>query len=282
MYSPEEFIKTSSLILQGSHFFYANGSQFFIRGLYYIDSGRSAESSSTYMDTLTDTPRCTRDLPYFVQLGVNTIGVFGIDSRWKHSQCMNILAEAGIYVLVALTTKTSNIPRTFYQGQNVVSLDYNTYDDWIAIIDEFQGYPNTLGFYFARSGLGLGASRVSNMVLEKAFLRDMKEDIKEKGHRNVPIGFDIDHLVANFMNCGDKSTSPDFIKLSVSYNFMNECPYANEEARNMMIEDYRGFDIPLFFDIACVVNLTENFGGVETNFSNMSLEVFFGVAVDGW
>jgi 1,3-beta-glucanosyltransferase GAS1 len=234
------------------------------------------------MDTLTDVPRCTRDLPYFLQLGVNTIGVFGVNSRWKHSQCMNILAKAGIYVLVALTTKSPNIPQTFYKGQNFVSFDYNTYDDWIAIIDEFQGYPNTLGFYFGRSGLGLGTTRVSNLVLEKAFLRDMKEDIVKKGHRNVPIGFDIDRHVANFMNCGDKSTSPDFIKIGIRYNFTNECPDDEEWAKTMMIEDYRGFDIPLFFDIACVVNLAKIFGGVETIFSNTSLEVYSGVAVDGW
>ncbi|KAL8952002.1 MAG: hypothetical protein Q9183_007418, partial [Haloplaca sp. 2 TL-2023] len=100
--------------IKGSKFFYANnGSQFFIKGLVYQDittgedlgdvSDNLERNSAGFNDMLADGLVCARDLPYFRGLQTNVLRIYSIENDTDHDECMNTLAEAGIYTLVDLS-----------------------------------------------------------------------------------------------------------------------------------------------------------------------------------
>ena len=48
------------------------------------------------------------------ELGVNTIRVYHVDAGGKHDDCMNALADAGIYLMVDLDTYSTYITAVSY------------------------------------------------------------------------------------------------------------------------------------------------------------------------
>jgi hypothetical protein len=170
------------LTSQGSHFFYHNGTQFFVRGVFYSDSGKSARTTTSFIDILADDGSCSRDIPYFQKLGINTIIILDFDPTASHSACMQMLQNAGIYVLIQLNGRT----RSSYvvDGKSFSNWDYQFYQHFQKSIDTFQQYPNTLGFY-------IGSSVISPKILVKgkAALIHMKDYINSKKYRAIPIGW---------------------------------------------------------------------------------------------
>lgn len=55
-------------------------------------------------DPLVDTQQCTLDAALMKQLGANTIRVYHVDSSADHTGCMNVFAQAGIYLFVDMDT----------------------------------------------------------------------------------------------------------------------------------------------------------------------------------
>src|ERR1700753_2996099 len=94
------------LTAKGSRFFYENsGDQFLMKGLQYQDFSNDLNSSTIIADPLEDGARCARDIPYFKELGINTLYILHIRSQSSHADCMNQLRDAGIYVILNLGGK---------------------------------------------------------------------------------------------------------------------------------------------------------------------------------
>lgn len=79
----------------GNKFFNEDGSQFFIKGVAY---------QLTPDDPLLDKDQCSRDASLMKDLGANSIRVYHVDPSQDHTDCMTVLADAGIYLLVDLDT----------------------------------------------------------------------------------------------------------------------------------------------------------------------------------
>ncbi len=96
---------------QGTKFFYKNGTQFFIKGVaYQQDIGvAGATTSTTFTDPLKDSTICQRDIKYLKMLETNTIRTYAIDPTVDHSQCMSLLADAGIYGISDLSEPAPSI-----------------------------------------------------------------------------------------------------------------------------------------------------------------------------
>lgn len=54
---------------------------------------------------------CDRDVPYFQQLGINTIRVYQVDNSVNHDYCMQLLEKAGIYLVLDVNTAQNSLNR---------------------------------------------------------------------------------------------------------------------------------------------------------------------------
>lgn len=115
----------------------ADSDRFYIRGVDYQPGG------STTTDPLSDYATCSRDIPYFQELGLNAIRVYTIDNSASHDECMAALANAGIYLVMDVNTALYSLNR------DSPAESYNpTYLQSIfATIDAMANYTNTLAFF---------------------------------------------------------------------------------------------------------------------------------------
>ncbi|KAK7680074.1 hypothetical protein QCA50_016799 [Cerrena zonata] len=181
--------------------FFVNGSKerFFIRGVDYQPGG-----SSDLFDPLADKTTCERDIKYFKELGLNTIRVYSIDNTADHDDCMEQLADAGIYVILDVNIPYASIARD--DGE----CSYNTMylNEVLATVKLMAKYNNTLGYFAANEVINDDESTgVAPYV--KAVVRDMKTFIKNTGLRKIPVGYSAADVkenrleTAHYFNCGD-------------------------------------------------------------------------------
>jgi 1,3-beta-glucanosyltransferase GAS1 len=264
-------------MLQGSQFFYAtNGSQFFIRGVLYRDSGQSAADPQVQIDVLSDGPRCERDIPYLTKLGINTIHVSGEDSRLNHDQCMKLLEKAGIYVLVTINGPES-IPQRIVNGTRWVNFDVDFEESIFKVIDLFQSYRNTLGFY-----ISIHDHEPAGLLMVptwKAVVRDVKDYTQTKHHKSIPIGAGIREYtpstLAQYLNCDEEKTSVDFLIFDLTTGKGRTCINLQSLLETELIDGYRDSSIPLFFFYGCVVEM-------EAIYSDAAAGVFSGGIILEW
>jgi len=96
----------------GSKFFTSDGNQFYIKGMRDVHPNRLLRSLLTRhlcsgvayqlidQDPLINTTQCQLDAALMKQLGANSIRVYHVDGGADHSGCMNVFADAGIYLWV--------------------------------------------------------------------------------------------------------------------------------------------------------------------------------------
>jgi hypothetical protein len=237
------------IVIKGSKFFYkTNGTEFFIRGVaYQQDVGGNGTSGANvnFVDPLTDQAGCQRDLPYLQALRTNTIRVYAVDPTKDHKACMDMLANAGIYVIADLSAPNASINR------DQPSWDIGLYQRYTSVIDTLAPYSNTLGF-FAGNEVSNNKTNVAAIPFVKAAARDMKAYIKQKNYRAIGVGYAADDdatiraPLANYINCGPSSDSVDFF----GYNIYSWCgptaTYQSSGDKDRTAE-YANYSIPAFF-----------------------------------
>lgn len=120
--------------------FFAGDERFYIRGVDYQPGG-----SSDIVDPIANTQTCLRDVKKFKELGINTVRVYTVDNSpsTDHDECMNALAEAGIYLALDVNSPLYSLNRDDPEGSyNDVYLQ-----SVFATMDKFAGYSNTLLFF---------------------------------------------------------------------------------------------------------------------------------------
>ncbi|KAF2717655.1 carbohydrate-binding module family 43 protein [Polychaeton citri CBS 116435] len=240
------------IVIKGSKFFYkTNGTQFFIKGVAYqqdVSGGGTAAdtepSSDDYQDPLADADGCRRDIPVMQQLQTNTIRVYAIDPTKDHDECMNMLADAGIYVILDLSQPGESINR------NDPRWDDELYARYASVVDATANYTNLLG-YFAGNEVSNAPNNTQASVFVKAAVRDMKSYIKAQGHREIGVGYatnddaDIRVDMADYFNCGDESVSIDFWGYNI-YSWCGESSYT-ESGYDVRTEEFSKYNVPSFF-----------------------------------
>ncbi|CCF60441.1 hypothetical protein KAFR_0K00860 [Kazachstania africana CBS 2517] len=192
----------ATIEVTGNAFFNSDtGDRFYIRGVDYQPGG-----SSNLTDPLADTNVCLRDLPYFQKLGINTVRVYTVDNSLSHDDCMNAFADAGIYLILDVNTPDASINR------NSPACSYNAayLQNVFATIDAFANYTNVLGF-FAGNEVINDSNNTNAATYVKAVVRDMKNYIKARNYRTIPVGYSAADIVSNrvliaeYLNCGNDS-----------------------------------------------------------------------------
>ncbi|KAF2165358.1 glycoside hydrolase family 72 protein [Zasmidium cellare ATCC 36951] len=265
--------------------------KFLIRGLVYqrSDATRGPHGFQTYenVDPIADAelPRLKHDVELFKELGVNTILVYSIDPSKPRDRAMRLLADAGIYVLVTLSTQRWYInrldPRNSYNSDTMAGL--------FQIIDAMSTFPNTLGV-FAAYDLINNPESLQCAPIVAAVVRDVKRYMAIKhrtvGRRILPIGCGgninanaIDNTVMRYLSSQDLESRIDF--------WACKCfPTSQDSGVDKitfrdLIEQYRETTIPVFiseYSIAANAQ-TQTAEQFEALFSRDMLDVFSGGCV---
>ncbi|TID14867.1 hypothetical protein CANINC_004538 [Pichia inconspicua] len=228
----------------GNKFFYTNnGSQFYMRGIAYQQNTAGLDHDAKYIDPLaSDT--CLRDIPYFKELNTNTLRIYALNATADHDECMHALQDAGIYVIADLSSPDESIITT--DPEWTVEL----YDRYTSVVDMMQQYNNVLGF-FAGNEVITNNTNTNVAPFVKAAVRDMKAYIKEKGYRNIPVGYsandDADTRVASadYFACGDDDIKADFYGINM-YEWCGRSSFKTSGYEDRT-EEFSNLTIPVFF-----------------------------------
>ncbi|EGW34634.1 uncharacterized protein SPAPADRAFT_57685 [Spathaspora passalidarum NRRL Y-27907] len=260
----------------GNKFFYSNnGSQFFMKGIAYQQN--TADSNSTFVDPLADADACKRDIPYMQAVDTNVIRVYALDTTQDHTECMQLLQEAGIYVVADLSQPDESINRAS------PSWDLDLLKRYTSVVDLFHNYTNILGF-FAGNEVTNEVSNTDASAFVKAAIRDTKAYIKAKGYRTIPVGYsanddtDIRQSLAQYFACGDDDERADFFGINM-YEWCGSSSFTTS-GYSTITKDYANLNIPLFFsEYGCNKVTPRKFQEVATIYGDQMTDVWSGAIV---
>lgn len=193
---------------------------------------------------MADATACKRDIPIMQELRTNVIRTYYINATADHSECMELLQEAGIYVISDLSSTSVAIDR------NDPEWNVALYDHYTAVIDELSQYNNTIGF-FAGNEIANSVATTDGMAYAKAAVRDMKKYIKEMGYRAMGVGYataDVSAIrtdLANYLDCEAKDEIIDFYGYNI-YSWCGDSTYA-ESGYKARTEEFANYTVPIFF-----------------------------------
>ncbi|KAH7020892.1 Glucanosyltransferase-domain-containing protein [Microdochium trichocladiopsis] len=236
----------------GQHFFYSNnGSQYYLKGVAYQQNYQpngQVSANTQYTDPLADGSICARDIPFMEQLFTNVIRVYAIDPTVNHDDCMEQLANKGIYVFADLSE-----PSTSIQSNNP-QWNVPLYARYTAVVDALAKYNNVIGF-FAGNEVVQAANQTASAAFVKAAVRDTKAYIKSMKYRSslgvgyatadVPTRDDLAAYFACTPGSDGSLTSIDFW----GYNVYSWCGQSNYAASSYgeRVEFFRDYPVPVFF-----------------------------------
>ncbi|CZT47096.1 related to 1,3-beta-glucanosyltransferase [Rhynchosporium secalis] len=238
------------IVIKGSKFFYkTNGTQFFIKGVAYQqgvsqNGGGSIDGNTGYTDPLADTTSCKRDIPLLQKAGANTIRTYAIDPTKDHTQCMQLLDAAGIYVISDLGEPNTSINREDPEW-NIKLLKRYT-----SVVDSLASFTNTIGF-FAGNEVPNNLSYTGSSAFVKAAVRDTKAYIKSKGYHAMGVGYAADDLpsvranVAAYFNCGPVEDQIDFWGYNI-YEWCGNSDYVTSGYADR-VQEFSQYSVPSFF-----------------------------------
>ena len=187
-------------------------------------------------------------------LGVNTIRSYNLDYTLNHDACASIFNAVGIYMIIDVNAPLdgASIDRT--KPRQTYDTEYlnRTFN----IIDAFRGYPNTLGFFGANELINDVPTAKGNPPYIRAVQRDMKNYMKARGGRQIPVGYsaadvkELRHDQANYLQCyidGDKNdmSRSDFFGIN-SYSWCGDSSFQNA-GYDQLVDVFGNLTMPIFF-----------------------------------
>lgn len=161
---------------------------FFIKGIDYQPGGSSGFSSDTDHDLLSEPSQCARDIFALQQLGVNTVRIYQLNPELNHDECMTMLNNAGIYVVLDVNSGNTGEhlnradPKGTYNAQYLSRV--------FKFIEAFKNYPNVLGFFSGNEVINDDENYAEiDPPFIRAIQRDMKQYILRHSNRTIPVGY---------------------------------------------------------------------------------------------
>jgi len=212
---------------------------------------------------------CARDIPYISALGMNVVHVPYLDPSRDHSVCMNLFADAGIYVLAQLAFSVDS-PRHGYTER--------TLDQSIGIVDSLASFPNTLGFLIGH------ASTSQDVPLIKGNLRDVRQHVLDRKYRDIPFGWTVDYNsttpergTLDAMMCSEPRT--DFLGLATQDIRLANCTPTEDIVH--AAESFTNTTAPVFIVYSgCKTDGSGDWDYVSKSYSENIATTLSGVVVD--
>jgi hypothetical protein len=124
--------------------------------------------------------------------------------------------------------------------------------------------------------------------VKKAVVIYMKEYIKGKEYRSIPIGFTNRGYgvavpsFAQFLNCGDQNRSIDFYGWGFSLEDHSWCANSSSLFQDGMVDQYANYSIPVILFYGCEARQQHDFAEVQQIYGNTTTKVFSGGIVQEW
>ncbi|RQM06024.1 hypothetical protein DH86_00003847 [Scytalidium sp. 3C] len=239
-----------------------------------------ARASSTSLTPITRFTRAVNDSTSAEsitsqELGINTIRVYAVDNSVNHDECMNALAEAGIYLVLDTDNSEYSLNRNdCFESYNSVFLQ-----SVFATIDAFANYTNTLAFLSGNEVIN-NYNNTDCAPYVKAVVRDMKQYIGSRGYRSIPVGYsaaDVEseqQVLAEYLNCGTNDQRSDFYAIN-DYSWCDPSSFTTS-GWDTLVANYTGYGIPLFMsEYGCITN-NRTFQEVSALYNTEMTSVFSG------
>jgi hypothetical protein len=251
--------------------FWAGNERFYLRGIDYQPGGASANE-----DPLADPKICKRDIKYFKELGVNVIRVYAVDNKADHDECMKALDDAGIYLVLDVNNPKYSInratPGPSYNAAYIQSV--------LATVEMFAQYENTLAFFSGNEVMNDEKDTDKSAPYVKAITRDMRNYLKARKLRKIPVGYSAADVSSNrmqtahYMNCGSDDVRSDFF----AFNDYSWCNSDFETSGwDVKVKNFTDYGIPIFLsEYGCIKNRPRKFEEMEPMMGKEMSSVYSG------
>lgn len=281
-----------TISVKGSKFFTSDGDQFFIKGTQTPLSRHAATrhvNSSTGVayqlipdDPLIDATQCKLDAALMEELGANSIRVYHVDPTGDHQDCMDTFADKGIYLWLDLDTFTTQIDQTDPHWNESQKSAFEK------VMDEFQSFDNTAGFFVGNEVLTTGNGSVAAPYVKEA-ARDLKAYRDQKNYRDIPVGYsaaDIASLrpmLQDYLACSSNaSENIDFYALNAYEWCGEEATYATSGYSELQ-KNASTYNIPIFFsETGCNTVKPRTFGDQAAIFGDKMSDTWSGSIIYEW
>ncbi|GAB0137426.1 hypothetical protein EsDP_00005691 [Epichloe bromicola] len=267
---PSKRAKFPTVSVSGNAF-YAGKDRFYLRGIDYQPGGSSANE-----DPLADTDVCLRDIEKFKDLGVNTIRVYAVDNKLNHDKCMQALQDANIYLVLDVNNPKYSLnrakPGPSYNAKYLQSV--------FSTVEMFAKYPNTLAFFSGNEVINDEKDTDKSAPYVKAVTRDMKNYIRSRGLRQIPVGYSAADVSRNrmqtamYMNCGSDDMRSDFF----AFNDYSWCNTNFKQAGwDEKVKNFTDYGLAIFLsEYGCIKNRPRKFEELEALMSKEMTSVYSG------
>jgi hypothetical protein len=263
--------------MKDRHFYGAeSGDPFFIRGVDYQPGGSAKFKKGR--DPLSDINTCARDIYLFQKLGINTIRVYSVDPELNHDECMTLLAQAGIYLVLDVNSPLENEHLNNQEPWTTYTPNY--LEHIFKVVDQFSGYANTLAFLAGNEVIFEEISAKASPNYVKAVVRDLKAYITNHVSRVIPVGYsnadDLNYRssLAHYLECGEVGYI-DFFGVN-SYQWCGKSSFEGS-GYDKLVEDYSNYSLPVFFtEYGCNESPPRQWEEVGALYSDKMTGVFSG------
>lgn len=230
-------------------------------------------------DPLSDPNTCARDVYLFQQLGINTVRVYSVNPDLNHDECMTMLANAGIYLVLDVNSPVPGQALNRYEPWTTYTRNYVNH--YLKVVHQFAGYNNTLAFFAGNEVINDEISAKESPHYLKAVVRDMHVYMKNQAPRVIPVGYSAaDDLrfrvsLAKYMECGDEDTAVDFYGVN-SYQWCGQQTFETS-GYDVLVHDYEDYSLPIFLsEYGCNAVMPRLFQEVGALYSEKMTNVFSG------
>jgi hypothetical protein len=251
--------------------FWTGDERFYLRGIDYQPGGAAANE-----DPLADPKVCKRDIKYFKELGVNVIRVYAVDNKADHDECMKALDDAGIYLVLDVNNPKYSInratPGPSYNAAYIQSV--------LATVEMFAQYENTLAFFSGNEVMNDEKDTDKSAPYVKAITRDMRNYIKARKLRKIPVGYSAADVASNrmqtahYMNCGSEEVRSDFFAF-------NDYSWCNSDFKtsgwDVKVKNFTDYGIPIFLsEYGCIESRPRKFEEIKPMMDSDMSSVYSG------